>query len=116
MQNTKITTCTYKNTNAKYEPHQSVLCSGLVKSQHIGNRTPRPLPAPPPSPMKITLIYMIIIVVFDMIVFKEIQLTRSFPTLSSLESCFVRCVLSLESAFVSKSIVNSSHSTLLSHS
>ena len=60
MQNTKITTCTYKNTNAKYEPHQSVLCSGLVKSQHIGNRTPRPLPAPPPSPMKIILIYMII--------------------------------------------------------
>ena len=61
-----------------------------------------------------TNIYMIIIVVFNMIVFKEIQLTRSFPTLSSLESCFVRWVLSLESAFVSKQIINSSHSTLLS--
>ena len=56
MQNTKIATCKYKNTNAKYKPHQSVLCSGLVKSQHIGNRTPRPLRAPPPSPMKIILI------------------------------------------------------------
>ena len=76
MQNTKIATCKYKNTNAKYKPHQSVLCSGLVKSQHIGNRTPRPLRAPPPSPMKIILIYMIIIVVFNMIVFKNT--THSF--------------------------------------
>ena len=125
-----MTTCKYKSTNAKYknsnlqvQKHQyKIQTSSKCPLQWFGEIPAHWQPHSTSSSSTTsftyedhTNIYMIIIVVFNMIVFKEIQLTRSFPTLSSLESCFVRWVLSLESAFVSRPTTNSSHSTLLSH-